>query len=278
MDMDTLPAYSDCSPPVELQEELAPFCLLRVTALPYQALDALRMPETEMLLERIVRAEESMERHRAELTDLLHGLVPKLDHHPGLRRNVLNLRRDIHNRRPSKVSPEDGSLPLELLDAPDRERLSDWFQAQRELADAERALEPVMLREIQTHLRPALRRPLETASFRKGLAFASQSVARDVARKRISTLPRPDNLERSLLGYLGRAAAKTSPFSSFMSLSVVAVDRDSDAAPPQAFDATLTSGIRLNRGAISRLHRLSLREAADAAHPPRLFANPTLKP
>jgi hypothetical protein len=256
--------------------DVAPYCLLRVAALPYAALEAMRMPRTEQGVADVLAAEHDMEACRPALEDAIYALVPKLD--PAderLRRAVLALRRDVHNGRPTKVTMDDVEAVAGRLPVPDGVTLRAWAAAQARLGQALRQLEPDLLEELQTHARTALRAPLAVGTFRRALAFASVGVARNAQReKRLPTVPRPDNLERSLLGYLGRAAAKTSPFSSFMTLSVVPVDAQLDAPFPYAEGARCISRMRLNRGIASRLHRAGLVELA-ACGVIALTLNPT---
>jgi hypothetical protein len=257
--------------------DIAPFCLLRMAALPYAMLEALQLPQTERRVRRILAAEDDMERLRPALEDALYLLVPALDADDArLRRIVLKLRRDVHNDRPTTVSEADIDIVAARLESPVAAHLRQWKQLQRELARERDALEPGMRTEIQTHLRPALRAPLKVAAFRRALAFASAGVARSAAReKKLPTSPRPDNLERSLLGYLGRAAAKTSPFSSFMTMAVVDVQPAVELPVPRARDACYISRTRLNRGIFSRLQNASVPLAARSGDL-ELRCNPTL--
>lgn len=246
------------------EAELAPFCLLRVAALPYDTLEAMRLPETEARITAILAAEHAMEAVRQELEDATHDLVPRLaPEAKALRRALLKLRRDIHNGRPTNVRDGDLDEIGSQLPPQAAECFSRWRQAQRTCAEALAALESGMRGELQSITRPALRAPLAVATFRRGLAFGSPGVARAAAHeKRLPNPPRPDNLERSLLGYLNRAAAKTSPFSSFMALAVLPVEPAVTAGVPGAPAPAFVSRTRSNRGVFSRLYRAALDEAA----------------
>lgn len=251
--------------PAMLAGDVAPFCLLRIAALPYAMLEDLRVPVTERRVADIVAAEAEMAAERS-VEDAIHALVPQLDAQDvRLRRVALELKRAVHNARPSKLKDADFDALAQLLSATSAAQLRRWQCAQQRLVTARAQLEAGLREEIQQRLRPALRAPLKVGRFRRALAFAAAGVARGAAReKRLPNPPRPDNLERSLLGYLGRAAAKTSPFSSFMSLSVVGVEPYADAPHPYATDARYLSRTRLNRGIFSRLYRASVYEAARA--------------
>ena len=258
---------------------MAPFALLRAAALPLQMLDDLRLPETEARVARIVAAEQVLAAHRGAVADALHASVPRIAADDNAtRRQVLALKRDVHNGRDSAVKPAQRDIARALL-ANDAERAAfdAWAAAQQDRVEALAALEPGLLAELQAVTRPALRRPLARATFRRGLAFASAGVERSAAReKRLPTPPTPDNLERSLLGYLARASAKTSPFSSFMSLSVVGIAPEAAGAVPRGDAVAYRNTVHLNRGAAARLHRLALPEAGRAGDL-LLRTNPTLK-
>jgi hypothetical protein len=265
--------------PAALSPGLAPFALLRAAALPLQMLQDLRLRKTEALLEQIVDAERRLALHRQPLADVLFAVVSRLAaDDAATRRQVLAWRRDAHNERAATVTPALADQVRALLaDDAERDAIEAWLQAHRQREAALAALEGCVREELQTTTRPALRRLRERATFRRGLAFASAGVERNAVReKRLPESPSPDKLERALLGYLARAAAKTSPFSSFMSLSVIALDPTRDAPLPSADAIEYLNTVRLNRGVVARLHRLGAVDAA-RADDRELALNPTLR-
>ena len=258
---------------------LAPFALLRAAALPLRMLDELRLPATEARVARILAAEHTLAQHSEALADALYAAVPRIAaDDSATRRQVLNLRRDIHNQRLAPPSPELAErLPALLGHAAERQLFATWLATARDHADASAALEQGLREELQQRTRPALRRPLQLPTFRRGLCFASPGVERSAAReRRLPGSAAPDNLERSLLGYLARAAAKTSPFSSFMSLSVLALNPAADAPLPLGRAVQYQNTVNLNRGAAARLQARSLAEAGRAGDW-LLRANPSLR-
>jgi hypothetical protein len=259
---------------------VAPFALLRIAALPIRMLDDLRLPQTELRVEALLRAERMLGDQRQALEDALFAVVPRIAEDNGpLRRTVLALRREVHNARPTRLDGDALAMVRGLLAHEHEHAAFDaWVDAQRAHAAATLALEPGLREEMQERLRPALRRPLQVTTFRRGLAFASPGVERGAMReKKLPTAPSPDNLERSLLGYLARAAAKTSPFSSFMALSVLELAPHRSEPFPRADKAAYVNTVHLNRGMVSRLHQFSRVEAASAGDG-LLSLNPTLRP
>ncbi|MEW6708010.1 MAG: hypothetical protein AB1430_24450 [Pseudomonadota bacterium] len=259
---------------------LAPFALLRAAALPLQMLEDLRLRATEARIELILEAERRLGVCRQPVADALFAVVSRLAADDALmRRQVLALRRDVHNGRAITVAPALADRVRALLACEDeRQQFEHWLQAQQQLTTALGALEAGVREELQRVVRPALRRLRERGTFRRALAFASPGVERNAAReKRLPDAPAPDKLERALLGYLARAAAKTSPFSSFMSLSVLRLDPAREAPLPRAQAVEYLSTVRLNRGLVSRLHRLGVAHGA-RADDLVLAVNPTLRP
>lgn len=273
--------HAASAPPGEapLQPGLAPFVLLRIATLPIAALDALRLPATEARAERILASEGCMQVLQTDVEDALFAAVPRVAAGDKLcRRQLLKLRRDVHNRRCVPVSAELRATVHGVLARPGEHRAFDtWADAANARSDAMSNLEPGLRSELQTCTRPALRRPREHARFRQGLAFASAGVERSAVReRRLPTGAAPDNLERSLLGYLARAAAKTSPFSSFMGLAVVDVDPHVAGGVPGGHDVHYVCAVNFNRGAVARLHARALPVAARAGDFD-LRLNPTLR-
>ena len=258
---------------------IAPFALLRAAGLPLRMLQDLRLPQTEVHVERIVAAEATLASQRQPAADALFAAVPQIAaDDAATRRQVLALRRDIHNGRSARLTPALLELVRGLLGSgPGAAAFGAWADAESQRTQALDALEGGLREELQSVLRPALRRPLEQATFRRGLAFASPGVERSITReKRLPTAPTPDNLERSLLGYLARAAAKTSPFSSFMNLSVLELAPQGEAPFPRGERVAFANVVNFNRGAVARLHGRAVVDAARAGDWP-LQLNATLR-
>ncbi|ETX12955.1 hypothetical protein OCH239_15160 [Roseivivax halodurans JCM 10272] len=257
---------------------VAPFALLRAATLPMGALDRLRLPQTERLLARIAQAQARMETVRAKVEAALHGLVPALETEKKLRHAAVNLKRDVHNGRGSKLSDEViAEIAGRLGHGHASDALEDWRGAARDYSGARTALDETVTEETQSVLRPALRAALDVPHFARAVALSSPRTARMAAKeKKLPKTAWPDKLERSLLGYIARASAKTSPFSSFMSVSTIAVDAASPAPAPQAPEADYDSIAAANRGIAAQFERLG-RETALRASGGRLTVNPTLR-
>ncbi|WP_041528158.1 hypothetical protein [Paracoccus aminophilus] len=258
--------------------ELADFALLRVSSLPFAAIEALRLRETEALLDRISRAEATMNALRENLAEALHRLVPALELDQDLRRTVINLRRHIHNGRTHRPKERHLQALRGLMTDPEELRLLEhWLAAQADLAKAEAQLDTTIAREIQTVLRPNLRAPLAVPHFARAVALANLRVLKDANHERkLPKTPWPDKLERSLLGYLARASVKTSPFSSFMGNAIVDINPMATGLVHAGSSARFTGQSVLNRGVTSQLAEASFAAIARTTALP-LMVNPTLR-
>src|SRR5690606_19260426 len=121
---------------------IAPFAVLRAATLPFDAIQALRLPETEQLLARIALAEQEMEATREQVERVLHELVPGLENDRKLRRHVVNLKRDVHNGRGSRLKHQALISIAELIHGEkDRGAFDRWRRAAEDHAKAGIALE-----------------------------------------------------------------------------------------------------------------------------------------
>jgi|GEM_PF-5024146 len=242
----------------------APFCLLRIAALPYEMLGALRTQKTLALVEKILLQRKQLNDLKTIVEDILHSLVPRLaEDEVSLRRLTIKLKRDVHNGRLTGYRDNElDQISERLLDG---EKLSftQWRRLKDELEESELTIDGVFFDEQQNVLRPNLRAALSNPLFQHALAYGSAGVARSaLTEKKLPTKFNPDSLERSLLGYLIRAAAKTSPFSSFMYQTAVSFIPTQRENAPKVGKPVVSSRTRLNRGIPKRLHRAYCQEVA----------------
>lgn len=257
--------------------ELAPYILLRFATLPYAALEHLRPPATSELVARQLRAESAMAAEAASLDPALFALVSRIE--PGdkhYRRQVLQLKREVHNATCTALAGEIRGRIQEDFRAEGAEleaSLVRWLTAQELLRKTQSELEPQLQDDIARVLRPALRAALQSPMFKRALAMASSGLIAHARREsRLPSKIQPDSFERSLLGYLTRAAAKTSPFSSFMSTTALGIDPRPDGRP-EAEGLQHSCRMRLNRGVVARLRRVM---ASRGVGSPMVKANATI--
>ena len=272
---------ANAATPTPAAIEMAPHMLLRYATQPANRMEAMRLRQTESHLDQHREARHRMDALGGAVSDDLFALVPRLaEDESRLRRAVLQLRRDAHQRQATAVKPADRAEILARLVATDADgaaRLAAWIAAQQLLVDSLDAARATFDAEMQTVLRPALRAPLRDASFRRALEMASPGLAAQARRERkLPHKSEPDNYERSLMGYVMRATAKTSPLSSFMATSSLSWSAERGVGLPRLRQEGLHGRTRLNRGANARLERaLQQRLARSGAVP--LVLNPSFK-
>lgn len=194
---------------------ISDFTLHRVNGLPVETLD-LALPHTTASLVRESALEQRLRDVAGPLSDALHAVVPTLDDAPELRRAVLKARRAVHNLRPLAL-PADSLEELSgVLDAGARRALARWREDFGELSALRAETEARYEEETEraTHrLRDALAHP----GLAQGLAHASPHLLSHLTSK---PLEPHSKAARSVLGYVSRAALKTSPFSRLTALAL----------------------------------------------------------
>ncbi|MBT2445591.1 hypothetical protein J7F03_00505 [Streptomyces sp. ISL-43] len=198
---------------------VSPFTVHRVNGLPVEALD-LEMPQTDASLRLETELEQQLDDVSAKLSDALHALVPTLDETPALRRKVLNLRRAMHNRRLKAFDAVEDVAAL--LDPVDRARLDSWLTTAGRLTRQYTETEARYEAEAERATR-RLREILEEPRLAQGLALANRHVLLYLSSDPLT--PR-SKAARSVLGYVTRAALKTSPFSHLTALALDGMPAD----------------------------------------------------
>ena len=253
---------------------ISPFGLLRVASLPIEPLLGLAPPVTAQRVDAAVAELAAMEVLRAPLEDALFAVVPLVE--PRLRSIVLEVRRSVHNRRRPDVQREDLALVLGALPEGERTRLTRWIAHQGDCAANLSAAEASYAGEVGSHVRVGLRALTDDEAFLRPLALASQSTFAQLTRDRGPSDKglEATKLERSLLLYVARAAAKTSPFSVFMHHALVDITSTADA-PPRLDPDDRASRAYLNRHLLFLLHRDAV---ACATHSSRCWTlNPSIR-
>ncbi|MCG8463805.1 MAG: lantibiotic dehydratase family protein [Xanthomonadales bacterium] len=266
---------------------LAPFALLRFATLPYACLDELKPRQTLQRLARLTYLQGQMQEHKDTVVDCLFQHVSAIDaDDKKYRRKVLQLKREVFSDQTSKLNEEWLAKILGDIQNPTQQQaLLAWIQAQSEFRALLPQTEQGLQEELQTGLRPQLRAVLKHTLFQHALTVASPGVANHAQReKKKKKKNYPDNYERSLLSYLIRAAAKTSPFSSFMSTTVLSIGSDANEGNTEANSSKPNIELRnlshqcrtrLNRGLVARLQRQAWQVAP--AEQAQLSVNATLQ-
>jgi hypothetical protein len=239
--------------------QVAPFALVRAAALPYGLLQALSPPRTAGLVAAAAAARRMMASKRERLENALYRAIPSADQRQ--RALLITIKRDIHNGRPPRCSPETIDRIAASLSPIHGADLHGWVHAATTATDAESDAETTLGAEIETHLRPRLQEASAADALRRPLVLASPALTTALCGSdRRHGSHGPTKRERSLIAYLARAAAKTSPFSAFMHSGLLELN-DSDAcAIVRLPEHARRTRAYVNRGAIHALLSAALRE------------------
>ncbi|GAB1641470.1 hypothetical protein KRMM14A1259_18930 [Krasilnikovia sp. MM14-A1259] len=206
----------------------APFMIHRVNGLPADALN-LGLHKTNRLLRELDGIEAEIGRNADHASDLLYQRIPLLDD-PQQRRDLLALRRALHNGKLPRVSTEQRASWCRALgaDAGVLERHLDTFDRRNALQTAAEDAYRAEADDEGERLAAILDHP----AFVQSLAHASPDLVRYLQRWRLRPGSKP---ARTLLAYASRAALKTSPFSRFTALALDNLPADGSAriAPAQ---------------------------------------------
>jgi hypothetical protein len=253
---------------------LAPFALLRVAALPHDLALSIAPPRSSALIAELLDARAEAERLRAPVEDALFAAIPQLISKT-TRAAAVRLKRDVHNGR--AVTLQDAlaeSIAAELAPVA-AEQLRGWLLAQATALRARAELNESFTSELRGHVRARLRSVLADGDFRRALALASPELQSALTRElsRTPTVLHANKLEKALLGYLIRAAVKTSPFSTFMHVVPLGLDEEGGGELDLS-RLEPARHARLNRGVWARLADAA---AAALVVDVPLRANPTIR-
>jgi hypothetical protein len=244
---------------------LSPNFLLRVAGLPLDTVDALRCVETTTWAQQVISLETKLEEKRERLLEALHQAVHVSAADPVMQRILLNLKRDVFNRR----APKDDSKARQASDGlpePERPTLAEWLADRSALSQLLRAGQRILEEELQAR-RISLKSTVQDESFRRGLLLSSATLERDIEHYLKASnhhLNRRLRLvERALLLYLLRTACKTSPFSTFTAVACGCFDETPGREAASGINYAIASldkqsFIQLNVGILSRFSALLL--------------------
>jgi len=199
---------------------LFPQVLVRVSGGPFEILEALSLTEATRIVEEIDHCEKQIAVLKQKLSDALYIVIQSLKD-PYARVSLLNIKRDIYNER--TISRENLLLSTSHLSTDLAQFLAEYLQLKKKVSSLMVQGEPVFLGEV-AQARAKLREFAEDSKLQKGLLLSSQSlltrINKSYLRKEPQLFDKSDHdTERSLIKYLSRMCAKTSPFSTFTNLA-----------------------------------------------------------
>lgn len=209
------------------------FAVARVSGIAPERLETLALPVTHGALRSALVAERALQRATAVVQSALHALVPTLSDQPDLRHAALALKRDVHNARMPKL---DTAILAELrsrLDPAAAGAVDGWLAAADARAAAMTAAGLALEDELQRAC-AALAAELRDEGLQRALALGSPAFLNDALRRKdggAGAAP-GSRFARTAVGYLSRAAVKTSPFSSFTEIALARIGADADHPAP----------------------------------------------
>ncbi|UII30240.1 lantibiotic dehydratase family protein [Fulvivirga ulvae] len=227
--------------------QLFPYALIRVGGDSFEEWSRLNFPASNEIVREIYRLTLKQAESKEALCDSLFEFISNSDN-PEIQNTVQNLRRDIFNERRlknSKINKAAEVLP-QLL----KESLEGYIALLKELKEKTQAGESVFAEELHGG-REQLKQLVDSEHFKKGLILSSRTLLNrlDSFKKRpADTFRKKEHqVEQSLLQYLTRMYAKTSPFSTFTNLSMGAIREGQGNIQISALGGLQVKGhIRLN--------------------------------
>lgn len=202
--------------------ELFPHVMLRVSGGPFEEFESLNVSETMKVVEKKMRLQGELDQMKERMSSALYEIIPALVD-KRLQNLALNFRRDVYNERPFPPKKMEQLLPH----LPDTVK-EEWRQY-RKLTEAMRAIhregQETFSREMEG-ARQSLHSLAKGKILQKGLLLASQSLLERISSYlgRGAQLRKRDyQTEKSLIKYLSRMYAKTSPFSTFTNLAMAKI-------------------------------------------------------
>lgn len=179
---------------------------VRAAGLPATALDGLSSPELRRHLAALLRVADELVAEADRLSDCCHDVIARLED-PAARPKLVALRRTVHQQRDPARLLADPAV-AQALDDDLAKAVTEFGDRTRDHREALASL-PAQLADAEATVGERLLEIAADPLFAKGLAHASPTLYAQLRRR-----PRRQELTR-LAVYVARAAAKTSPFTTF---------------------------------------------------------------
>ncbi len=201
--------------------KLFPHVLIRVAGGPFESLERLRLPETAQIANEIHVHKTSIKRLKERLSEALYEVIGAQTDN-AIRVSLINLRRDIFNERevPLETLAQVGPhLPQEVYAA-----IKQYIEHQEDIDRLWQKGEATYRQELEV-ARHHLHDLIEADNLQKGLILSSQSLLKHgipsyLSRDTSALTSQDKKTELSLIKYIARIYAKTSPFSTFTHLAL----------------------------------------------------------
>lgn len=200
--------------------EVFPYFLGRIGGLSFDHLEKLNTEKSVSCIDEIFVVKEKISAVKEPLCNVLHELIAQAEDNK-IQNFLLNCKRNVFNEKPLKT--EDAERIKTFLSPASLVVLKEYSALHENLQEALGIYKKTFGQEI-VHSRNQLKKVATNTDLQKGLLLSSQLlldnipsyIQRDPAALRKKEL----KTEESLLKYLTRMGAKTSPFSTFTNLSL----------------------------------------------------------
>lgn len=200
---------------------VTPQFLLRVGGLPITTLDPLNFERTTRWLDAVLLLESLLAARKDGLVDGLHEAVNIHKEDQALRRKLINLKRNVFNMD-LLVNLKDASQIASVLPSETAALLNEWLDLCDRYQNISRRGPEILSQELGQK-RALLKEIINLPDFRKGVLLASpvlnDAIDAYLGSDNLKLARKSRTVEHSLLEYLFRMACKTSPFSTFTSVS-----------------------------------------------------------
>jgi hypothetical protein len=252
---------------------VAPVGLLRVAALPFESLNGLIPLGTIDLLKELVSCEDRLQSLGERLSADLHQLVR--DAPAETRPHILNVRRAVHA---GKAVRQLGAAMARQLGNAVCNTLDEWLDERGKRCELLRRAEERLADETRSaRAEVAMAASGRWTGLTRALATVRPELLQQLhGRPRDTSSALPSRLERALLGYWIRAAAKTSPFGQLMYTAAVRLEGPPSRRPPDMRTAHHSGRVRISRGLLAQA-AWRFWQAQLAAGTSPVMINPTLR-
>ena len=234
---------------------LSPYILLRKAGLPYRHLADARPSATWSAIGQLLSLERQIEQIAQQLDPLLYDQIPQIKEDKP-RNQLLNFRRKLKKGKAITSSPEF-LLSVKLLQPNTQKLVFELMEAQDSAGAIREDMEQSLRQEMDENTRKQMQLVLENDDFVHALSLNNQRLFHKV--KHLDDFnwgkTSSNKSERTLFSYLSRAAAKTSPLSTFMSNMLASYEPQSDSCQWDAETVKTLIHTDLNRGVVARIQR-----------------------
>lgn len=234
-----------------------PYVLLRVGGLPIDAADALRFPATAAWADAMLAIEAELDALAQPLTDALQTAFLHHREEQAARRQLIDAKRAVHQRQGlARSQALRAAIPLL---APATQELAVCWLALLERQQQRRAEGAEQFDAELRSKRRVLKQLLHDADFRSGVVLSSadldQALDKYLLADELQLNKQARRAERSLLEYLYRTSAKTSPFSTLTPVCAGSFCDDPDGAAMLVEMSSMAkqSHVRLHVGVLAQL-------------------------